>query len=173
MDDDWSSFQRSLIEALPRMRRFALSLARHQEAAEDLVQATVERALRNWRMFDRSRRIDSWVFKIMQNLWLDSRRSAAVVLDSGEEAPDVVGEDGRRVVEDRDEFRRARQAFAVLKPEQQAVMALVVLEGLTYAEVAQALNIPIGTVMSRLARARAAMAAQMAQPPRVASKVDP
>jgi RNA polymerase sigma-70 factor, ECF subfamily len=172
MADDWKDFQEALVGVLPRLRRFAMTLARRRDAADDLVQATVERALRHWRLFDGGRRLEPWTFKIMQNLWIDVRRSAAVARDSGEEPIDVEGEDGRQIVEGRDELRRAEQAFAALKPEQRAVIALVVLEGMTYAQVAETLGVPIGTVMSRLARARASMATFMSTPVRVPAQID-
>lgn len=165
MVDDSAAFQRELVLLLPRLRRFALALTKNREAAEDLLQSTVERALRKWDSFEKGRRMDSWTFKIMQNCWFDTRRSASAGMKFSDETVDVVGEDGRAVVESREEFARAREAFAALPDEQRAVLALVVLDGLSYAAAADALQIPIGTVMSRLARARASLVARVRAEP--------
>ena len=161
MLEDSAAFQRELVLLLPRLRRFALALTRNRDAAEDLLQSTVERALRKWDSFEKGRKMDSWTFKIMQNCWFDTRRSAASGLKFSDDAVDVAGEDGRNVVESREEFARARVAFAALPAEQRAVMALVVLDGLSYADAAEVLRVPIGTVMSRLARARASLVARV------------
>lgn len=159
MTDDNLAFRQELVSLLPRLRRFALALAGGRDAAEDLLQSAVERALRKWDMFEKGKRLESWMFKIMQNLWFDMKRSAAASPVFVGEALDVVGEDGRDVVESRDELRAARAAFAALPEDQRAVAALVVLEGFSYAAAAEALEVPIGTVMSRLSRARASLAA--------------
>ncbi len=161
MLNDIAAFQRELVRLLPRLRRFALALTQNRDAAEDLLQSTVERALRKWDSFESGRRMDSWTFKIMQNLWFDTRRSAAAGMKFSDEEVDVVGEDGRTIIEHREELARAREAFAALPEEQRAVMALVVFDGLSYADAADALQVPIGTVMSRLARARASLVARV------------
>jgi len=161
MTKDNLAFRQELIAVLPRLRRFAMALAGRKDLAEDLLHSAIERALRNWGTFQTGRRLDSWMFKIMQNHWIDTRRAAA----SGETqefgAVDMQGEDGRVVTEARDEMRVARMAFEALPEEQRAVLTLVVLDDLSYAEAAEALNVPIGTIMSRLSRARAAMSALM------------
>lgn len=158
MTDNNTAFRRELVSLLPRLRRFAMALAGTRDGAEDLLQSAVEKALRNWSSFETGRRLDSWVFKIMQNLWLDQKRSNAHGPIFTDEPLDAVGEDGRDVVEARQDLRAARSAYADLPEDQKAVLALVVLEGMTYAEAAAAMEVPIGTVMSRLARARAAIA---------------
>ena len=159
MTNDTTSFQGELVSLLPRLRRFALALARSRDAAEDLLQSTVEKAIRNAGSFDPKRRLDSWLYKIMQNTWLDTRREAAKWSISADHDFDAPGEDGRQVVEAREDLRRAKAAFTKLPEEQRAVLTLVVLDGLSYKEAAEALSVPIGTIMSRLARARAALAA--------------
>ena len=158
MTDDNAAFRRELVSLLPRLRRFAMALAGARDVAEDLLQSAVEKALRNWNSFERGRRLDSWVFKIMQNLWLDMRRSAAHGPVFTDQPLEGIGEDGRDVIAARQELGVVRTAFAELPDDQRAVMALVVLEGFTYGEAARALDVPVGTVMSRLARARAAIA---------------
>ena len=136
-------------------------LAGRRDLAEDLLQSAIERALRNWGTFQSGRRLDSWMFKIMQNHWIDTRRADANAAAQSVDDIDPPGEDGRELVEARDEVRAARVAFAALPEDQRTVLALVAIEDLSYAEAADALNVPIGTVMSRLSRARAAMSALM------------
>jgi RNA polymerase sigma-70 factor, ECF subfamily len=161
MSQDNLAFRRELVSLLPRLRRFAMALAGQRELAEDLLHSALERALRNWGTFQTGRRLDSWMFKIMQNHWIDTRRAAAGAQLHDLDDTEYVGEDGREVVEARDEVRAARRAFEALNEEQRTVLTLVVLDDLSYAEAAEALNVPIGTIMSRLSRARAAMAAHM------------
>lgn len=161
MDRDGLAFREELVSLLPRLRRFALALAGQQDVAEDLLHAAIERALRNWGSFQAGRRLDSWMFKIMQNHWIDTRRAAANQPLQNLDDFDPPGEDGREIVEMRDDVRAAHEAFEALPEEQRAVLTLVVLEDLSYTEAAEALNIPIGTIMSRLSRARAAMSAHM------------
>lgn len=162
MRKDDLAFRKELVSLLPRLRRFAVALAGQRELAEDLLQSAVERALRNWGTFQTGRRLDSWMFKIMQNQWIDMRRAdASAPTSSAIEGFDPAGEDGRRIVEARDEVRVARAAFEALPEDQRAVLTLVVLEDLSYNDAAAALGVPIGTIMSRLSRARAAMSSHM------------
>jgi RNA polymerase sigma-70 factor (ECF subfamily) len=161
MTKDNLAFRQELVSLLPRLRRFAMALAGRTDLAEDLLHSAVERALSNWGTFQTGRRLDSWMFKIMQNHWIDTRRSAASMLAEEFGDIDPQGEDGRVVTEARDEVRAARIAFEGLPEEQRTVLTLIVLDDLSYAEAAEALNVPIGTVMSRLSRARAALSALM------------
>jgi RNA polymerase sigma-70 factor, ECF subfamily len=151
----------------PRLRRFALTLTRSQVDADDLVQSTLERALAYLQQWERGTRLDSWLYRIAQNLWIDQRRRAR--LRGSTESADAMlltGEDGREINERHLMVRDAIRALASLPEEQQAVLALVSIEGLSYEEAAKVLNVPIGTVMSRLARARRAVAAQVLGTPR-------
>lgn len=158
------AFQRELIALLPRMRRFALSLTRSPNDSEDLVQSAVERALKHWRQGALAERLDSWLFRILQNLWIDEirrrRRSPAAP------APDehVVGEDGRVTTSSRMDLDAARAAMRELPADQQAVLALIVLDGMSYQQAADVMEVPIGTIMSRLARARRSLADKLASP---------
>ena len=138
-----------------------MALAGRRDLAEDLLHSAVERALRNWGTFQTGRRLDSWMFKIMQNHWIDTRRAEANAATQTFDDIDLPGEDGREIVEARDDVRAAHSAFAALPEDQRTVLALIVIEELSYAEAADALSVPIGTIMSRLSRARAAMAALM------------
>lgn len=152
-------FRQDLVALLPRMRRFAITLSGSADAADDLLHSTVEKAIRAVHSYDPARRLDSWLFKVMQNTWFDAckdqnKRSYQQLEDAHHPRTD-----GRAAAESRDELRHVAAAFARLPEEQRAVLALVVLEGFSYNEAASALDIPVGTVMSRLARGRAGIAA--------------
>jgi len=159
--------RRQLGEFTPRLRRFALTLTASQVDADDLVQSTFERALASLQRWEPGTRLDSWLYRIAQNLWIDQRRRARV-RGTTERAEDMVlpGEDGREVTERKLMVRDAMRALASLPEEQQVVLALVSIEGLSYEEAAKVLNVPRGTVMSRLARARRAVAAYVLGTPR-------
>lgn len=153
-----------MIQILPRLRSFARSLARAPDQADDLVQQTCEKALRNLDGFTPGTRLDSWMFRIMRNSWIDAQRARRNTLPLAEDAAGdepgatVAGLDGRRVVLARLQLAEVRHAVARLPENQRSVLMLVCVEGMRYREVAEALEIPLGTVMSRLARARSALA---------------
>jgi RNA polymerase sigma-70 factor (ECF subfamily) len=134
---------------IPALRRFARSLTRNADLADDLVQDTLVRALRSEHLFQGDE-IRSWLYTILTNLNRNRLRSLArrpmlASLDDND-APDLAGpEAGGRDIE---------RALALLVEEQRTALLLVVLEGLSYREVAEVQGVPIGTVMSRLARAR-------------------
>ena len=161
------SFARELVELLPRARRFAWVLTRSHHDAEDVLQAAVERALRNSNSWERGTRLDSWLFRIMQNLWRDELRAHRRRAEPLEAAGEIMGTDGREVAMKHIQTVQASEALAQLPDEQRAVIALVVMEGMSYQEAADILEIPIGTIMSRLARARARLAATLGDPPPV------
>ena len=152
-----------LAQFMPRLRRFALTLTRSQVDADDLAQSTLERALACLQQWERGTRLDSWLYRIAQNLWIDQRRAAGLrgLTEGAGAAMLLTGEDGRETNERQLMVRDAIAALASLPPEQQAVLALVSIESLSYSEAAKVLNVPIGTVMSRLARARRAVAAHV------------
>jgi RNA polymerase sigma-70 factor (ECF subfamily) len=142
-------FQQGVEAAVPALRRYARALTRDAELADDLVQDTVVRALRSEHLFHGGD-IRSWLYTILTNLNRNRLRSLArrptiTALDDND-APDMAGpEAGGRDIE---------RALATLVEDQRAALLLVVLEGLSYREVAEVQGVPIGTVMSRLARAR-------------------
>lgn len=146
---------------LPRLRAFARSLARNPDAADDLVQTTCERALRAASTFKPGTRLDSWLFRIMHNAWIDGHRKASHQPQADLDMSEIAVEDGRRTTEARLMLTGVRQAIGRLPEDQRAVLVLVCVEDLSYRETAAVLGIPIGTVMSRLARARAALIASM------------
>lgn len=155
-----------MIELLPRLRRFAYALTGSMDHADDLVQDTCERALARIDQWTPGTRLDSWMYRIAQNLWLDrgrTKRSRGEPIDI-DTLHDLAGSDGRRVTEGRLTLMAVCEKMQSLSPDQQVLIALVCVEGLTYKEAAAVLELPIGTVMSRLARARQALAAALGEP---------
>ena len=152
-----------IVALLPRLRGFARALARSREAADDLVQATCEKALRHGESWTPGTRLDSWLFRIMRNHWIDTvRRNRPEVPVDGEEIANALPfEDGRRVTEARLTLADVREIANALPDEQRMVLMLVCVEEMSYRETAELLDVRIGTVMSRLARARTALAAAM------------
>lgn len=156
-------FEGDLVAALPRLRRFALSLCRRGDVADDLVQTTVERALAKRASFDPDTRLDPWLFRILRNAWIDlARRSMTrgTEIDVTAEQ-DVASVDGQRETEAILMLRKTEAALETLPEEQREVIVLVCFEELSYAEAAEVLGIPKGTVMSRLARGRVALAERL------------
>ncbi len=148
-----------IVAILPRLRRFCLSLARSTDAADDLCQATIERALSRADQFIAGTRLDSWMYRIAQNLHIDQgrrTRTRGTQVDV-DHAIELAGDNGVQIVEGRSDLSRAQAAMASLPEDQRVLLAFVVLDGMSYREAADALDIPIGTVMSRLARARRAI----------------
>jgi RNA polymerase sigma-70 factor (ECF subfamily) len=145
---------------LPRLRRFARSVTRHPEDADDLVQAAVERALKHLDQWQDGTRLDSWLFRIMKNAWIDEVRARGrrdEVL-----APEEAGEHvGHSETGSRDIRLSIEKAMARLPEEQRLAVSLVLVEGLPYKEAAEVLDIPIGTLTSRLARGRDALQAML------------
>ncbi len=149
-------FRYDLVALVPKLRRFAFSLAGNRQDADDLVQAACEKALRNMGQFREGTRMDSWMYRIVQTLWIDDRRRAKVrgaQVDPGH-AHLSDGGKSASLPESRMMLAQARAAMADLPEPQRAVLSLVAIEGLSYKETADVLEIPIGTVMSRLSRAR-------------------
>jgi RNA polymerase sigma-70 factor, ECF subfamily len=148
--------QEQLIALLPRLRRFARTLARNPHDADDLVQLALERALLRLDQWQAGSRLDSWMFGIIRNAWIDearARQRRARVL-----APEELGEHVADVASEAHiERLSVEAALEQLPEEQRVVVALVLVEGLAYKEAAALLEVPIGTVTSRLARARAAL----------------
>lgn len=145
-----------LIALLPRFRRFARTLARNPHDADDLVQIAVERALTRIDQWRPGTRLDSWMFGIIKNAWIDetrARRRRERVL-----APEEAAE---HVADARSEAHIHRlsleAALARLPDEQRLAVALVLVEGLAYKEAAAVMDVPIGTLTSRLARGREAL----------------
>jgi RNA polymerase sigma-70 factor (ECF subfamily) len=149
------AFETDLAGLLPRLRRFARSLARDGADADDLVQTALERALKARGQWVPGTRLDSWMLKIMRNCWIDETRSRArrATRLAPEEEGHSVG-DPAADPEQKAGMRDVGRAMAALPEQQREVIALVLVEGLAYREAAEILNIPIGTLTSRLTRGR-------------------
>ena len=156
MTDRTDRVEDQLVAFLPNLRRFAISLCGSRDVADDLVQAACERALASAERFEPGTRFDAWMFRILRNLWIDvvRRRKTAGVQEDISEREDIAGVSGEREVEARMTLWSVGEAITELPDEQREVLLLVCIEELSYRETADVLDIPIGTVMSRLARAR-------------------
>jgi RNA polymerase sigma-70 factor (ECF subfamily) len=152
-------FDSGLTQCLPRLRRFAHALSRDSADADDLTQMTVERALVARRQWQPGTRLDSWLYRIMRNLWIDTARSRArkAKLEAPTELAEGIGADPRPGLEAMLDLQRVMAAMARLPDEQREVVALILIEGFGYREVAEMLGLPIGTVSSRLVRGRTAL----------------
>jgi len=153
-------FERELLSLLPRLRRLARALARDTHDADDLVQAAIERALKAREQWAPGTRLDWWTMRIMRNCWIDETRSRARRARTfvPEEEGVAVASDSHREIEAHAEMRDVDRAMNRLPAEQREVIALVLVEGLAYREAAELLDIPIGTLTSRLTRGRQALA---------------
>lgn len=157
------SFETELVAALASLRRFALSLCRRPDLADDLVQTTVERAIAARDRFDPETRLQPWLFRILRNAWIDAGRRQATrgpQVDI-EDTPEAAVLDGPRATEAALMLGQVRAALATLPDAHREVIELVCFEELTYAEAAEVLGVPKGTVMSRLARGRVALAGKL------------
>lgn len=147
-----------IVALLPRLRRFARTITRNPDDADDLVQLSIERALQRYEQWRPDSKFESWMFGIVKNAWIDevrARQRRNRVLASEDEGENVGGGLG----ESQAEVLSVQRAMAELPDEQRMAIALVLIEGLSYKEAADALEIPIGTLTSRLARGREALQA--------------
>ena len=150
-----------IVELLPRLRRFARTLARDPHDADDLVQIAVERALARSDQLRPDSQLSSWMFGILRNAWIDETRTRGrrnrifAPEEMGENVSDASGEAHTDVLSVQD-------AMARLPDEQRIAIGLVLVEGLSYKEAAEIMGVPVGTLTSRLARGREALAAMLA-----------
>lgn len=141
----------SIVELIPRLRRYARALAGERVAADDLVQDTLERAWSKLHLYRRGTDLRAWLFTVMHNVFVNQRRALRATAPLDEEMAELAQparESDGLVLRDLD------AAIRRLPPDQREVLLLVALEEMSYEETAGALGIPVGTVMSRLARAR-------------------
>ena len=163
--------RKQLVEQLPGLRRYARALAGDAWGADDLVQDTLERACMKWQLWVPGTDLRAWLFTLMHNLYLNQRRSAPLAAVDIEDvqhelaAPLGSGDDAL-------DLERCLQR---LPPDQRAVLLLVTLQDMSYEETARVLSIPVGTVMSRLSRARTRLRELMdgAAPAAVAASAPP
>lgn len=153
MDPSLSSRRGELVQLLPRLRRFARTLTRHAADADDLTQLAVERALMNFEQLQPDSRMDSWLFRILRNAWIDETRARGrwnSVL-----APAEAGENVGAATSDATlDLLAVQAAMDRLPDDQRLAVALVLVEGLSYKEAAALMDVPVGTLTSRLARGR-------------------
>jgi RNA polymerase sigma-70 factor, ECF subfamily len=145
-----------LIDLLPRLRRYAIALSRVNDVADELVQTACERALAAQSSLTEELRFDAWMFRIVRNLWYDRlrrQRSRGEEIEIGSR-DDLVVVEGEAIPERRMLLAKAAAAIDRLPDDQRELLLLVCVEDVSYREAAEILDIPMGTVMSRLARAR-------------------
>ena len=148
----------SIVELIPRLRRYARALAGDRIMADDLVQDTLERAWSKFHLYRRGTDLRAWLFTVMHNVYVNQLRASRPVAPLDEDMPELAQaprETDMLVMRDLD------AAIRRLPPEQRQVLLLVALEDMSYDEAARALEIPLGTVMSRLARAREKLRAML------------
>lgn len=149
-----ATMKEQILALLPALRRFAWSLTNSVHDADDLLQNTVERLLVKDMPADVH--LSKWAFTVCRNLWIDECRSrkvrGAVTWDI--ELHDIIPVDGEKDMQLKIEMEQINTAMQQLPEEQHLVLSMVAVQGLSYQETADTLGIPLGTVMSRLARAR-------------------
>ena len=143
--------------SIPALRRYARALTRNADHADDLVQDCIERAIRKQALWQPTGPLKAWLFRILLNLYrnelrLHRRRGEHVPVETLVVEPSVAPAQPGRIA-----LNEMARAIQTLGDEQREALLLVVLEGMSYSEAAGALDIPLGTLMSRLGRARAAL----------------
>ena len=152
-----------LVGLLPRLRRFATGLTGNLSEADDLVQQSCEKALKKQHQWQAGTRLDSWMYRIIQTTWIDQQRrqrSDTVSLEA-EEVPETSDRRSGNVAENHDMLDRVSQVLDLLPEDQRVVMVMIAVEGRSYQEVSDMLEVPKGTVMSRLYRARSRVQAEL------------
>jgi RNA polymerase sigma-70 factor (ECF subfamily) len=159
-----ATVREDIVKLLPRLRRFARTLTRSAHDADDIVQIAVERALLRLDQWRPDANLHSWLFGIVRNAWIDETRARgrrARLLAPEEHGAHVAAPAGADV-----ELWSVQAAMERLPEEQREAIGLVLVEGLSYKEASEVLDIPIGTLTSRLARGREALAALLDGPQR-------
>jgi RNA polymerase sigma-70 factor (ECF subfamily) len=157
-----SDLSAELVTLLPRLRRFARALTRNPHDADDLVQVALERALARAHQLRPDAALAGWVFGILRHAWIDELRARARSerVFAPEESGQNVGDAGQSAQVER---LSVQDAMARLPEDQCLTVALVLIEGLSYKEAAHVMDVPIGTLTSRLARAREALQAMLGE----------
>ena len=156
-------FVQQMVDLLPRLRRLARALTQANSDADDLVQLTVEKCLKERAQWAEGSKLDSWMFTAMRNAWIDEtrmrsrrRESLAAAGEAEQVADSSVASEELKV-----QAMSMRSAMAALPADQRVVVALVLVDGMSYQEAAELLGIPEGTLTSRLSRARATLLSKM------------
>lgn len=150
-------FGMRIVDQVPALRRYARALTRDDTAADDLVHEALLRACERHRTFDGRGNMRGWLLSIVHNCFVDAARRAVSERRRADEAAALAPTHTSGAQESSARLTALAEAFAALPGEQRAVLHLVAIEGLSYAETADALGVPVGTVMSRLSRARSAL----------------
>jgi RNA polymerase sigma-70 factor (ECF subfamily) len=147
-----------MVELIPRLRRYARALVGDRARADDLVQDTLERAWNKFHLWRQGSDLRAWLFTVMHNVHVNQIRASRDFVPIDDEGAEmaVAGTQGASI-----EIRDLERSLALLPAEQREVLLLIALEDMSYADVARVLGIPIGTVMSRLSRAREKVRALM------------
>ena len=158
-------FETELLALLPRLRRFAQSLSRNAADTDDLCQITLEKALNARATWIAGTRMDSWMYRIMRNTWIDTARARSRAAETfvGEEAGTTIAGDDAATVEAGVVRGEIAAAMNRLPDDQREAVALVLVEGLAYKDAAAVLDIPMGTLTSRLVRGRQALMATLGE----------
>jgi len=159
-----TNFRDELVAVLPRLTSFACRLTGSRDDGADLVQSACQRALEASHQWRPDARLDSWMYRIIQNLWIDRLRRQKVRCLAEPEEPDWRVLDGRSAADSWLMLQKVRGAVDELPREQRDVLELIAVQGCSYKEAARQLELPIGTVMSRLARARDRLKTQVGWP---------
>ena len=156
MDQPVETFATRAMQYIPRLRRYARALTGDNSAADDLVQDALERALIKQALWREGTDLRAWLFTVMHNIFINQVRSAAAnrLVPMEDAAADALAEPSPAQATDRLEIRDLDAALQALPEDQRAVVLLVGLEQMSYDEAARVLDVPIGTVMSRLSRRR-------------------
>ena len=163
--------QLPILEHIPSLRRYARALTGDAWAADDLVQDTLERACSKWRLWLVGSNLRAWLFTLMHNLYANQvRRATSQSRDGREVDIDDLAEELAAAPDNPDLALDLQRCLLRLPPQQRAVLLLVALEDMPYAAVAEVLQIPIGSVMSRLSRARSRLREMMETPAGAASQ---
>ena len=147
---------------LPRLKRYALSFAYNASEADDLLQSSVVRALTRWQQLSDMKYMDRWMFTVMSSVWKNELRAKSIRLGKGFQSPDALQDpafinnlDGSIL------YSEVLQMIGELPESQREVIMLVYVEGFKYEEAADILEVPVGTIMSRIARARVKLASKL------------
>ncbi|WP_418317012.1 RNA polymerase sigma factor [Piscinibacter sakaiensis] len=157
-----AAFRRRLLDAMPRLRRYARSLEHDDDACDDLVQQSLERALLHWQQFDPQRDIVVWLLAIAHNAFMDAMRRESRLRSRPADGVDDDDTGTHREAPDPGLRLDLQSALASLPADMCEPLLLVCMEQLSYAEAAQVLNLPVGTVLSRVHRARVLLRAFLA-----------